>query len=165
MGNADVVLHVEAVKAAGAIKVNVEKMRDGRDGFSIYFKVPPAGSATVPVPEKITEATGIFGWTLHDLRRTAKTLMVRPGVRPDISELTLGHGIPGVAKAPVSQRRRGKANPELVLRRRHKIHPSRHGRACPGRPRLAAQTQPVSVDARHKAGYDDCSETAPSECA
>ena len=25
-------------------------------------------------------------WTLHDLRRTAKTLMVRAGVRPDISE-------------------------------------------------------------------------------
>ena len=55
MGNVDVVLHVEAVKTAGAIKVTVEKMRDGRDGFSIYFKVPQAGSATVPVPEKITE--------------------------------------------------------------------------------------------------------------
>ena len=30
-------------------------MRDGRDGFSIFFKVPPMGSTTVPVPEKITE--------------------------------------------------------------------------------------------------------------
>ena len=28
----------------------------------------------------------IPNWTLHDLRRTAKTLMVRTGVRPDISE-------------------------------------------------------------------------------
>jgi integrase len=28
-------------------------------------------------------------WTLHDLRRTAKTLMVRAGVRPDISERVL----------------------------------------------------------------------------
>ena len=55
MGNADVVLHVEANKEAGAIKVTVEKMRDGRDGFSIFFKVPPAGSETVPVPERITE--------------------------------------------------------------------------------------------------------------
>ena len=55
MGNADVVLHVEADKTAGAIKVTVEKMRDGRDGFSIYFKVPPAGSEMVPVPEQITE--------------------------------------------------------------------------------------------------------------
>lgn len=35
-------------------------------------------------------------WRLHDLRRTAKTLMVRAGVRPDISERVLGHVIPGV---------------------------------------------------------------------
>jgi integrase len=35
-------------------------------------------------------------WTLHDLRRTAKTLMVRAGVRPDISERVLGHVINGV---------------------------------------------------------------------
>jgi integrase len=36
-------------------------------------------------------------WTLHDLRRTAKTLMQRAGVRPDISERVLGHVIQGVA--------------------------------------------------------------------
>jgi integrase len=36
-------------------------------------------------------------WTLHDLRRTAKTLMQRAGVRPDISERVLGHAIQGVA--------------------------------------------------------------------
>jgi integrase len=35
-------------------------------------------------------------WRLHDLRRTAKTLMVRAGVRPDISERVLGHVIRGV---------------------------------------------------------------------
>jgi integrase len=35
-------------------------------------------------------------WTLHDLRRTAKTLMVRAGVRPDVSERVLGHVIAGV---------------------------------------------------------------------
>jgi integrase len=35
-------------------------------------------------------------WTLHDLRRTAKTLMVRAGVRSDISERVLGHVIAGV---------------------------------------------------------------------
>jgi integrase len=35
-------------------------------------------------------------WTLHDLRRTAKTLMMRAGVRPDISERVLGHVIGGV---------------------------------------------------------------------
>jgi integrase len=35
-------------------------------------------------------------WTLHDLRRTAKTLMQRAGVTPFVSERVLGHVIPGV---------------------------------------------------------------------
>ena len=35
-------------------------------------------------------------WTLHDLRRTAKTLMSAENVRPDISERILGHTITGV---------------------------------------------------------------------
>jgi len=36
-------------------------------------------------------------WQLsRDIRRTAKTLMARAGVRPDISERVLAHVIPGV---------------------------------------------------------------------
>jgi integrase len=35
-------------------------------------------------------------WQLHDLRRTAKTLMLRQGVRPDVTERVLSHVIPGV---------------------------------------------------------------------
>jgi integrase len=35
-------------------------------------------------------------WVWHDLRRTAKTLMSRAGVRPDISERVLGHVMPGL---------------------------------------------------------------------
>jgi integrase len=35
-------------------------------------------------------------WTIHDLRRTARSLMARAGVRPDIAERVLGHAIPGV---------------------------------------------------------------------
>jgi integrase len=37
------------------------------------------------------------GWTLHDLRRTARSLMSRAGVRADIAERVLGHEQPGVA--------------------------------------------------------------------
>jgi integrase len=35
-------------------------------------------------------------WTLHDLRRTARSLMSRAGVRPDIAERVMGHAIAGV---------------------------------------------------------------------
>jgi integrase len=35
-------------------------------------------------------------WTLHDLRRTARSLMSRAGVRPDIAEIVVGHKLQGV---------------------------------------------------------------------
>ena len=35
-------------------------------------------------------------WTVHDLRRTARSLLSRAGIRPDISERVMGHAIPGV---------------------------------------------------------------------
>jgi integrase len=35
-------------------------------------------------------------WTLHDLRRTARSLMSRAGVRPDLAERVMGHAIAGV---------------------------------------------------------------------
>ena len=53
-----------------------------------------AGRQEQAVPS--TKVEPLPNWTLHDLRRTAKTLMVRSGVRPDISERVLGHAIPGV---------------------------------------------------------------------
>lgn len=44
----------------------------------------------------IDEKVSIPPWVFHDLRRTAKSLMARAGVRPDISERVLGHVIGGV---------------------------------------------------------------------
>ena len=35
-------------------------------------------------------------WVIHDLRRTARSLMSRAGVRPDIAERVMGHTIKGV---------------------------------------------------------------------
>jgi integrase len=37
-------------------------------------------------------------WTLHDCRRTARSLLSRAGIRPDIAERTLGHAIRGTEK-------------------------------------------------------------------
>ena len=39
---------------------------------------------------------GIEPWVLHDLRRTARSLMSRAGIRPDIAERVMGHAIAGV---------------------------------------------------------------------
>ena len=35
-------------------------------------------------------------WVIHDLRRTARSLMSRAGIRPDIAERVMGHAINGV---------------------------------------------------------------------
>jgi integrase len=42
------------------------------------------------------KASGVTGWTLHDLRRTARSLMSRAGVPADHVERCLGHIMPGV---------------------------------------------------------------------
>jgi integrase len=39
---------------------------------------------------------GVKPWVLHDLRRTARSLMARAGIRPDIAERVMGHAIAGV---------------------------------------------------------------------
>jgi integrase len=41
-------------------------------------------------------ACGVVGWRIHDLRRTARTLLSRAGITVDIAERCLGHAIGGV---------------------------------------------------------------------
>jgi integrase len=45
---------------------------------------------------KLDEELGVEGWTLHDCRRTARSLMSRAGVPTDHAERCLGHVIGGV---------------------------------------------------------------------
>jgi integrase len=55
--------------------------------FSGYSKAKRAFDARLPnLPQ----------WQLHDCRRTARSLMARAGVRPDIAERVMGHAIAGV---------------------------------------------------------------------
>jgi integrase len=39
---------------------------------------------------------GVTDWTLHDLRRSARTLMPRAGVSADVAERVLGHAMEGI---------------------------------------------------------------------
>jgi integrase len=45
---------------------------------------------------KLDKLSGLTGWVIHDLRRTARSLMSRAGVDADIAERCLGHVIGGV---------------------------------------------------------------------
>jgi integrase len=45
---------------------------------------------------KLDAASGVTGWILHDLRRSARSLLSRAGVNPDVAERCLGHAIVGV---------------------------------------------------------------------
>jgi integrase len=45
---------------------------------------------------KLDQLSGVTGWTIHDLRRTARSLMSRAGVPSDHAERCLGHVINGV---------------------------------------------------------------------
>jgi integrase len=46
--------------------------------------------------EDLHATAAIAPWVIHDLRRTARSLMARAGVRSDVAERTLGHVIQGV---------------------------------------------------------------------
>jgi integrase len=46
--------------------------------------------------QRFDAACGVTDWTIHDLRRSARSLMSRAGVSPDHAERCLGHVIGGV---------------------------------------------------------------------
>jgi integrase len=57
--------------------------RSGLGGFSKFKR-------------RLDQSSGVTNWTLHDLRRTARSLMSRAGISSDHAERCLGHVIGGV---------------------------------------------------------------------
>jgi integrase len=49
-----------------------------------------------PLKAALDRASGTSGWTLHDLRRTSRSLMSRAGISSEHAERCLGHVISGV---------------------------------------------------------------------
>jgi integrase len=45
---------------------------------------------------QVDAASGVTGWRLHDLRRTARSLLSRAGINSDVAEMILGHTLRGV---------------------------------------------------------------------
>ena len=62
--------------------------------FSVDGRYPLSGLAMFK--KRFDVACGVGGWTHHDLRRTARTLLSRAGINKDHGERMLGHVIGGV---------------------------------------------------------------------
>ena len=55
----------------------------------------PLNSFSEPMA-KLRKASGTTAWRLHDLRRTARSLLSRANISADTAERVLGHAIPGI---------------------------------------------------------------------
>jgi integrase len=64
-------------------------------GFSVA-KIKFDAAVLATLRKQDPDAKPLPNWTLHDLRRTARTLMSRAGIQPDICERVLAHKIGGV---------------------------------------------------------------------
>jgi integrase len=63
----------------------------GRNGGD-HFRGLTSGKSKADFDAKC----GVTGWRIHDLRRTARSLMSRAGIPSEVAERVLGHVIPGV---------------------------------------------------------------------
>jgi integrase len=78
--------------AAQNVIGSLEKL--GRYVFT-YDGTTPIANLSNP-KARLDDGCGVKDWRLHDLRRTARSLLSRAGIAPDIAERCLGHVIPGV---------------------------------------------------------------------
>jgi len=80
--------------AAQGVLAELPRIGAGEYVFTVNGRTPLA--AFTRGKKTIDRASGLTGWTFHDLRRTARSLMSRAGVPSDHAERCLGHIIPGV---------------------------------------------------------------------
>jgi integrase len=77
-------------------KLALSVLPDRRDGFVWSANGRQALGNYTKHKQAIDERSGVSGWVIHDLRRSARSLMSRAGVSEDHAERCLGHVIPGV---------------------------------------------------------------------
>jgi integrase len=68
----------------------------GKLPFSGYSKAKAALDKAIAQQRRAERRPQMARWTIHDLRRTARSLMSRAGVSADVAERVLGHKIGGV---------------------------------------------------------------------
>jgi integrase len=83
-------------KAAQALLAKVPRIVDCDYVFSTDGKHAVANFANLKM--RLDAASSVSGWRLHDLRRTARSLMSAAAVNPDHAERCLGHALLGIRK-------------------------------------------------------------------
>jgi integrase len=87
--------HVVPLSAAALAIINrLPRLGNGDLVFTVSGRFPISSFAHRKTA--FDKACGVTGWVLHDLRRTARSLMSRAGINADIAERCLGHIIGGV---------------------------------------------------------------------
>jgi integrase len=81
--------------SAAALEVIAKTLRTSDTYVFCADGVHPFSGYTRP-KEKLDAASGVTGWRLHDLRRTARSLLARAGVASEVAEQCLGHVLGGV---------------------------------------------------------------------
>jgi len=69
---------------------------NGKKPFSGFSKAKAELDRVIAKQRKAAGLKPLQNWTLHDLRRTGRTLMTRAGVPAEVAERVLGHKIAGV---------------------------------------------------------------------
>ncbi len=69
---------------------------NGKKAFSGYSKAKRELDEVIAKQRKAAGLKSMPEWRLHDLRRTARSLMSRAGVSSDVAEMVLGHKLSGV---------------------------------------------------------------------
>jgi integrase len=80
--------------AARRLLASLPRIADSPYVFTITGRAPIAGFSRFKT--QFDAACGVSDWTIHDLRRTSRSLLSRSGVSADISERCLGHKLSGV---------------------------------------------------------------------
>ena len=88
--------NVELVRplSQAALALIAELPRVGEFVFSRNGRGAMGGIADLKY--RLDQASGVSGYTIHDLRRTSRSLMSRAGVSSDHAERCLGHLLPGI---------------------------------------------------------------------
>lgn len=79
-----------------ALEIVRERKRIGDNPYVFPGRGDGYFSGWSPCKRTLDTKAKIEPWVIHDLRRTARSVMARAGIRPDIAERVMGHAIQGV---------------------------------------------------------------------